>query len=208
MAMKTAAKRINSENSQLHRDVGDWEELFKHLQVRPEQEAWELFRRLRSSKDPLEVLNFIRQGDLLLSCGLSTPRTEAESKINAMALERAPIKVPAKPWTTVAQDGIVSELISAWFKWDDSFGYPFLDQELFLDEMRSGNVDRSRYCSRFLVNALCAFRCVSYSCHLQFSPIVRQLIELQFTSESMRQTSLALKIRSASQILRGGQKAF
>ena len=152
---------MNQENSQLLRDVADWEELFKNLQVRPEEEAFELFKRLRLSQNPLDVLNFIRQGNLLLNCGLVTLRSERESKIDAAALEHAPIKVPARPWTTVAQDGIVSELVSAWFKWDDAFGYPFLDQEAFLDDMRSSDVEQARYCSRFLVSALCAFRCVS-----------------------------------------------
>lgn len=163
--LKATVSKLSQDNLQLSRDIATYEELIKNLQIRPEEEASELFRRLRLTKSPFEVLEFVRHGDLLLNCGLPTAPNEHESKIDAVALEHAPIKVPAKPWTTVARDGIVSELVSAWFKWDDAFGYPFLDRDAFVDDMRSGDVNRARYCSRFLVNALCAFRCVSSTYH-------------------------------------------
>ncbi|KAI9709461.1 MAG: hypothetical protein M1820_003221 [Bogoriella megaspora] len=187
-ALKEAAHKSNHENLQLSRDVAAWEELFENLQLRPEEEAFELLRRLRASNNPLEVLDFIRHGDLLLNCGISAAPTERESKIDSKALELAPIKVPARPWTAVAQDGIVSELVSAWFKWDDSFGYPFIDRELFINEMRSGNTERARYCSPFLVNAICAFRC--------------------FTSESMRQVSHILKTDLRAKFYAEAKKLF
>lgn len=39
-------------------------------------------------------------------------RPENELQIQTSALEDAPIKVPGKPWTSIAPDGIVSELVS------------------------------------------------------------------------------------------------
>ena len=81
-------------------------------------------------------------------------------KLDSEALGKSPIKVPARPWTNVAGDGVVSELISAWFRWDDIFCYPYVDRECFLDDMRKGDPSHARYCSPFLVNALCAQRSV------------------------------------------------
>ena len=80
-------------------------------------------------------------------------------EIDAEALASSPLKVPARPWTSVAGDGIVSNLISSFFKWDDSYLYSFVDRELFLRDMRSGV--ESQYCSPLLVNSICAARSVS-----------------------------------------------
>ncbi|KAI9676603.1 MAG: hypothetical protein M1822_008317 [Bathelium mastoideum] len=147
---------MDNRNRQLSRDNANWEELFGNLLGRPEDEAFELLRRLRLSKDPLEVLDFVRHGDLLLSCGIPSARNERESQIDAMALEHAPIKVPAKPWTLVAGDGIVSELVSAWFKWDDAFGYPFVDRDAFFtsEPMRQRSlVLKTDFRARFYADA-------------------------------------------------------
>ncbi|PLB49634.1 putative C6 transcription factor [Aspergillus steynii IBT 23096] len=69
-----------------------------------------------------------------------------------------PIRVPAKPWTTVTEDpDLVSHLVSLYFTWD----YPlhaFLDRDVFLTHMISGNTG-SQFCSPFLVNALLANAC-------------------------------------------------
>ena len=82
------------------------------------------------------------------------------SDVDAEALAESPLKVPARPWTSVAGDGIVSDLISAFFRWDDSFIYPFIDRALFFRDMKLAELG-SRYCSPLLVNAICATRAVS-----------------------------------------------
>ncbi|KAE8382464.1 pathway-specific regulatory protein [Aspergillus bertholletiae] len=70
----------------------------------------------------------------------------------------APIRVPAKPWTTVTDDDdLVSHLVSLYFTWDYPF-YAFVDQKAFIRHMTLGNVD-SDLCSPFLVNALLANAC-------------------------------------------------
>lgn len=74
----------------------------------------------------------------------------------------APFKVPAKPWTNVTEDNdLVSHLISLYFTWDYPF-YSFLDCEVFVRHMAAGNLE-SEFCSPFLVNAVLANACVSFS---------------------------------------------
>lgn len=86
----------------------------------------------------------------------SSTRTLA---IDLKALTHSLFRVSARPWTTVAGDGLVSDLVSAFFVWDDAFFFPFIDREAFLSDMRSGDVENAKYCSPFLVNAICASRC-------------------------------------------------
>ncbi|KAL4970638.1 transcription factor domain-containing protein [Aspergillus stella-maris] len=70
----------------------------------------------------------------------------------------APVKVPAKPWTTVTNDdALVSHLISLYFTWDYPF-YAFVDREILVKHMQMGNL-QSDFCSPFLINALLANAC-------------------------------------------------
>ncbi|KAL4869719.1 fungal-specific transcription factor domain-containing protein [Aspergillus spectabilis] len=71
---------------------------------------------------------------------------------------QVPFRVPAQPWTTVTTDGdLVSHLVSLYFTWDYPF-YVFLDRDVFLKHMVSGDTT-SELCSPFLVNALLANAC-------------------------------------------------
>ena len=68
--------------------------------------------------------------------------------------------VPARPWTTVTEDArFVSQLVSLWLTWFHPF-CNWLDRDLFLRDMRSGDL-QARFCSPFLVNAMLAAACVS-----------------------------------------------
>jgi hypothetical protein len=59
----------------------------------------------------------------------------------------------------VAGDGIVSELITDFFKWDNAYVFPSIDLASFLHDM-SLEVDQASWCSLVLVNAICAQRCI------------------------------------------------
>ncbi|KAL5343576.1 hypothetical protein BJX70DRAFT_393636 [Aspergillus crustosus] len=75
--------------------------------------------------------------------------------------DSAPVKVPAKPWTSVTDDdALVSHLVSLYFTWDYPF-YAFVDREILIKHWRMGNL-QSDFCSPLLVNALLANAC-SYS---------------------------------------------
>ena len=50
----------------LEEDLTAIRELYAHLQSRPNREATEIFQRIRSGADPISVLRFIQDGDLLI----------------------------------------------------------------------------------------------------------------------------------------------
>jgi hypothetical protein len=89
-------------------------------------------------------------------------------KLNQEALETVPIKVPARPWTIVAGDGIVSELITEFFANDHLYFFPPIDRMAFLGDMQKADIENARYCSPLLVNAICAHRCVSFDNRINF----------------------------------------
>ncbi|KAL4783443.1 fungal-specific transcription factor domain-containing protein [Aspergillus varians] len=69
-----------------------------------------------------------------------------------------PYRVPAQPWTNVTSDSdLVSHLVSLYFTWDYPF-HAFLDRDVFLKHMASGDL-KSEFCCPFLVNALLANAC-------------------------------------------------
>ncbi|KAL3474848.1 hypothetical protein BJX99DRAFT_247911 [Aspergillus californicus] len=64
-------------------------------------------------------------------------------------------QVPCKPWTTVTEDDqLVSSLISLYFTWDHPM-MQVVDQEMFLRDMSTGNVN-SEFCNPVLVNCILA----------------------------------------------------
>ncbi|KAN0076320.1 hypothetical protein V8E54_006462 [Elaphomyces granulatus] len=67
-----------------------------------------------------------------------------------------PIRVCARPWTTVTDDDdLVSHLVSLYFTWDYLF-YAFLDRDVFVGHMSAGD----HLCTPFLVNAILANACL------------------------------------------------
>ena len=138
-------------------------ELLNLIREQPDTEAHEIFRRLRTSSDPLQLLRFVRQAHILIPnpdpVSRLSPHPEIE-KIDSEALRWSPLKLRARPWTMVAGDGLVSSLISSFFAWDGSYLTPFVDLKCFINNMTAGIVTSSEFCSPFLVNAIC---CISVS---------------------------------------------
>ncbi|KAL2264057.1 hypothetical protein VTK26DRAFT_2843 [Humicola hyalothermophila] len=137
------------------------QDLLKYLVSPSETEAFEVYRRLRSNPDPFTVLQQLRDADSLLAIPSLSGSGAAEGelqKMDADALAASIIRVPARPWTAVVGDGLVSSLISAYFKWDNPMFNFWIDRQLFVRDMRSVDPTTAQYCSRFLVNAICAFR--------------------------------------------------
>jgi hypothetical protein len=152
-------------------DLGDMQELYEYLRTRPLVEVAEVIRRIRSNTDPCKVLRLVRDGDLLLEAsaigrrGLETGVEDVVRKIDAAAYQACPVKVPAKPWTCVAGNGLVSELVSIFFDIEQPFGTIYVDKQCFLDEMVSAHTGNTKFCSPALVNAICAIGAVSIWCH-------------------------------------------
>ncbi|KAI1424240.1 putative C6 transcription factor [Xylaria sp. FL1777] len=174
--------------SRLHRENLELRQLFHDLSKRPEPEAYDIFQRLRSADDPISLAHSIRQAELLLPLHASEDRGEFPTlqQLDIDALEASPIKVPARPWTTVAGDGIVSELISAWFKWDNTFLYPFIDRECFTKDICVADPVNATYCSPFLVNTICAYRSYFSDTVDTAERITKQNMREQFLAESIK----------------------
>lgn len=87
--------------------------------------------------------------------------SSALASLDLSALSTSKLKLRAQPWTALAGDGLVSELLSSFFAYENCYYMPFVDQERFVDDMQAGDVNHSDFCSSLLVNAICALRSVS-----------------------------------------------
>lgn len=131
----------------------------------------EILNRLRSTNDPIAVLKSVRQADILLpnlsGTGSQTPRLQ---KLDTEALQHSTIRVPARPWTIVAGDGIISELVTNFFQNDHGYLVPFIYRDSFIRDMKSQSSKEASYCSSTLLNAMCALKCVRTSVTLSGNP--------------------------------------
>ncbi|KAJ0281155.1 hypothetical protein CBS470a_008456 [Colletotrichum nupharicola] len=179
LALKRKANVLENENAQ-------YRDLFRMVCSKTEDEAQEIFRRIRVSGDPLKVLESIRQAEILLPSPAANERVSDSrlAKLNDKAMENSLIRVPAKPWTAIADDGLVSELITDFFSWENASAFPAVDRDLFVADMRAGNVKKAKYCSPILVNAICALRSVKRA--KQFGAITGQDLARQFRDEVMQ----------------------
>lgn len=87
----------------------------------------------------------------------------------------SPIEVKAKPWTKVAEDSMVSHLISIFMTWELPF-FPMIDRQRFLADFVAANTQTASGCSPLLVNAMCARACVCLSlslCHILYPTALR-----------------------------------
>lgn len=71
-------------------------------------------------------------------------------------------------WTTTGGIEIVAELLAIFFAEENPFPLGFIDRDCFLEDMRNGDGRSTKYCSKLLVNAICAISSVSTSfCSIQ-----------------------------------------
>lgn len=155
---KAALQRILGEVESERDDLRD---LLNLIQTLPDDEAGEVFRRLRANRDPLMILQSIRQANLLLPNPDPVSQLQGYPQIEKLDAESSrwsPLKLRARPWTTVAGDGVVSELISKFFAWDGAYMLPFIDRICFIRDMKTGDIARSQFCSPFLVSAICTLQ--------------------------------------------------
>ncbi|KAK1853531.1 C6 transcription factor [Colletotrichum chrysophilum] len=181
LALKRKANVLENENAQ-------YRDLLRMVCSKTEDEAQEIFRRIRVSGDPLKVLESIRQAEILLPSPAANERVSDSrlAKLNDKAMENSLIRVPAKPWTAIADDGLVSELITDFFSWENASAFPAVDRDLFVADMRAGNVKKAKYCSPILVNAICALRSPFVERAEQFGAITGQDLARRFRDEVMQ----------------------
>ena len=161
---ETRTKALKRKYNDLQNDNDRYRGLYEFIRRRPASEAQVIFNRIRASQNPLEVFRSIQDADLLLFRTPSDMPGEVDprlQKIDQEALQKAPIKVHAGPWTRVAGDGIVSELISAFFEVESLYFFASVYRDAFVHDMNQCEPHQAKYCSPLLVNAMCGFRCVS-----------------------------------------------
>ncbi|XPS70319.1 hypothetical protein M3J09_002544 [Ascochyta lentis] len=156
-----------SRKAALQRRLGEVEaerdslrDLLNLIQTQPDDEAAEIFRRLRMDRNPLVTLQTIKQARTLLPNPDPVSQFQGYPQIetlDAASARLSPLKLRARPWTTVAGDGVVSALISKFFIWDGSYMLPFIDRTCFVRDMKTGDV-HSEFCSPFLVSAICTLQ--------------------------------------------------
>jgi hypothetical protein len=113
------------------------------------------------NRDPLMTLESIRQARVLLPNPDPVSQYQGYPQIETLDAESgrwSPLKLRARPWTTVAGDGIVSALVSKFFAWDGAYILPFIERSCFIRDMQSGDLERSHFCSPFLVSAICTLQ--------------------------------------------------
>lgn len=155
VAIKRKASFLEDENQQLHT-------LFAYIRTRPPDDVSEIIKRIRNSSDLLEVLRFARDGDLSLQQRLQRKLPDPRMiRVNAESLQETNLRLPARPWTAVAGNGIVSDLVSRFFDIDQPFFCAMVDHSAFVSDVRASDPESARYCSPMLVNAICALGAVS-----------------------------------------------
>lgn len=160
---------MRQRNDALQDEITRLQELSKHYHSTEEVET----NRLSGQPPiPADLNDTFTDTEVGLSLGPQLATGDAEQTLRSgteildlQSLKSNPLRVNARPWTTIGNDGIVSELISSFFVHDNCFYMSFIDQQCFLDDMRAGDVTGSDFCSPLLINAICALRCVSATQH-------------------------------------------
>jgi hypothetical protein len=156
---------LRQKNETLQGEINQLRGLLGRVDHAPEAEGLD---RLRQRPEPSELLRpatEIETGETLAQQSATQSRngevSSALEDLDFNALSTSNLKIHARPWTVLAGDGLVSELISSFFAYDNCFYLPFIDRECFLHDMQAGDINKADFCSPLLVNAICALRCVS-----------------------------------------------
>jgi hypothetical protein len=161
-----------------------YERLVAAVANSPAPDVDEIVRRLRLHEDVESILTVISAGTLLQPLGGqeygSEPGIVGDYSTRAQTFglmrvgsrnvpdnERLPSRTPnahqplatrdIAQWTSVSKDKeYIGELLALYFSWQHSFFQSF-PEKLFRRDMRSGG---TKYCSKLLVNAICASGCL------------------------------------------------
>ncbi|KHO01502.1 Zn(2)-C6 fungal-type DNA-binding domain protein [Metarhizium album ARSEF 1941] len=161
-ALKKKYGALEKETGQLRKEVHELKRLYEYIGASSEDEAYRVFQHIRASgnNNPIDALRSFDRNDFLTAEYTESPAsTEMSDDTGIEPTTNALINVRALPWSVVASDQVVSELISQYFTFDYLYVYPPIHRLTFLNEMRLGNVAAAACCSPLLVNAICAQQC-------------------------------------------------
>lgn len=160
-----------------------YESLLNTIAASTPPEVDEILRRVRLHENPEAILNAVRGGSLLqpladrgnidLGTGIESSYSSREqvfglTKVGSRSVAgndlssrapdaHTPLAQTNHHWTNVTDDQeFIDHLISLYFTWQHSFFQSF-PETLFREDMTAG---RTKYCSKVLVNAVCAAGCL------------------------------------------------
>lgn len=185
---RSLALRLRNEH--LQSEVDRLRALLGSIRNGSEAEAEKSYQQLRATSIPQHLNRSIGDSTYPLARnGSMSGMHESVSifdELDLGAKMNCKNKVHARPWTTLAGDDLVSELVSAFFVYDHCFRIPFVDQDCFLNDMRAGDITRAKFCSPLLVNAICALRCVSAGTRQQGNSLTESAIAYLRASQTGR----------------------
>jgi hypothetical protein len=151
---------------QLREESRQFKKLYGLIRTAIEHEAFQIFQSIRSSTNyiPIAIPNFVGQDhDPLAGHTASPGLTKENDEAMVETSSACAIKVQALPWTVVAGNDVVSELIAQYFTFDYLYVFPPIPRSAFVHEMKNGDPAAATACTPLLVNAICAQQCVSSS---------------------------------------------
>ncbi|KAH6614590.1 hypothetical protein B0J18DRAFT_374541 [Chaetomium sp. MPI-SDFR-AT-0129] len=182
---------------EIQRETDCYRRIIVGIPSAPETEAFETLRSFGAEGEiPPSALV------AAVEAGMLRHPTAAEGDVRHIdqeALKESRYKLPAKPWTSVAGDGLVSHLITDHLSLDnqDPFGrcLSLLDPDLFLRDMIGGNPKNSQFCSHSLVNTICGLRSLYSPIARKFNEATRTDLAKQFAAEAAEQLETELEDR-------------
>ncbi|TWU72574.1 hypothetical protein ED733_002188 [Metarhizium rileyi] len=169
-AGETRFSAFKRKYNSLEEELDAWRQLFAYIQSRPQTEAPSIKARLQMCYDPAEAIHLFTTecdslGDVDSFMAAETPQQcqdfnapRSLLKIDP-ALTQNAIQVQAYPWTDVASDQVVSEIISQFILDDRPLALPVVDVQKLVEEMKGCDPASATCCSPLLVNAICAQQC-------------------------------------------------
>lgn len=155
---------LRRKNEALQNEIDRLHEVVNYIHQDPEARVLETHQQSRKAVSPTEMTphkdndSFIHPNTSSSSDHTLAPVSEDPESI---AIIESTLKVQTRPWTSIAGNELVSELLSSFFVYDNCFYFSFVDQESFLHDLQTGDTETADFCSPLLVNAICALRWVS-----------------------------------------------
>lgn len=160
-------EELNRASASLMKENSALKGLLGRMQQGTEDEAYSIHLQLRSAPD-VSVLEMVQHLSLQVPDGRSKSDAERSVDPTIPTTGKDLKSVAIKAWTKVADDELVFDLVVSWFMWDDTQVCPIIDRETLLEAIRTGG---TQFCSGFLINVLCAARCVSIHSQLRIESL-------------------------------------
>ncbi|QUC22239.1 uncharacterized protein UV8b_06480 [Ustilaginoidea virens] len=165
-AGETRSSALRRRCSALEEELETLQKLVRHIRDSPPDEAERIVAHVRSGAQAVAAYHsyFAQQDGVLYASVAAEPDLEAaalqlDSASAPSPVLRNRVQLQAYPWTSIAPDDVVSNLIAQYFILERSILFPVVHYESFTNEMKNGDIASATCCSPLLVNAICAQQC-------------------------------------------------